>query len=91
MVQMGFSTRWVNQWDLLCRVVAFVRVIILHLVYLLCAESLICTDAPIISHIFFADDYFLFFWACERETVAMKNILATYEESLGQAINLQKS
>jgi len=52
---------------------------------------MICIDAPIISHLLFADDCFIFFKACAREVVCMKNILATYEEALGQAINLQKS
>jgi len=53
---------------------------ILPYLFIICAEGLICTDAPIVSHLLFADDCFLFFQACEREAVAMKNILATYEE-----------
>jgi len=53
--------------------------------------TMICTDAPVISHLLFADDCFLFFRACECEAVCMKNILATYEEASGQAINLLKS
>jgi len=53
--------------------------------------TMICIDAPINSHILFADDCFLFFRACEREAICMKNILATYEEALGQTVNLQKS
>ena len=51
----------------------------------------ICTNAPIISHLLFADDCFIFFRACESEALCMKNVLTTYEEALGQAINLQKS
>ena len=53
--------------------------------------AMICTGAPIISHLLFADDCFLFFKACESEAIVMKNILATYEAASGQAINLQKS
>jgi len=45
--------------------------------------TMICTNAPVISHLLFADDCFLFFKACEREVVCMKNILATYEEASG--------
>ncbi|GAU10142.1 hypothetical protein TSUD_420060, partial [Trifolium subterraneum] len=51
----------------------------------------ICRNAPIISHLLFADDCFLFFRANINEAVAMKNILATYEAASGQAINFQKS
>jgi len=43
----------------------------------------ICTNAPIISHLLFADDYFLFFRAEEREALVMKNILETYEKASG--------
>jgi hypothetical protein len=39
----------------------------------------ICRNAPIISHMLFADDCFLFFRATENEAMIMKNILATYE------------
>ena len=50
----------------------------------------ICTNAPIISHLLFADDFFLFFRAEEREAGVMKNILETYEKASGQAISLPK-
>jgi hypothetical protein len=43
--------------------------------------TMICTDVLVISHLLFIDDCFLFFKACEREAVRMKNILATYEEA----------
>ena len=45
--------------------------------------AMICTGAPIISHLLFADDCFLFFKACESEAIVMKNILATYEAASG--------
>lgn len=51
----------------------------------------ICTNAPIISHILFAYDCFLFFRADEREANVMKHILETYEAASGQAISLPKS
>ncbi|CAJ2674072.1 unnamed protein product [Trifolium pratense] len=51
----------------------------------------ICKNAPIISHLLFADDCFLFFRADEHEAYIMKNILSTYEAASGQAISLPKS
>jgi len=51
----------------------------------------ICTHAPTISHLLFADDCFLFFMADEKEAQVMKNILHTYELASGQAISLPKS
>ncbi|MCH80360.1 replication protein A 70 kDa dna-binding subunit, partial [Trifolium medium] len=51
----------------------------------------ICRNAPIISHLLFADDCFLFFKATTNEANVMKNILSLYESASGQAINLQKS
>jgi hypothetical protein len=50
----------------------------------------LCRNAPIISHLPFADDCFLFSRAADRETNVMKNILSTYEASSSQAINFQK-
>lgn len=43
----------------------------------------ICRGAPIISHLFFADDSFLFFRANTRECNIMKSILNTYEAASG--------
>jgi len=51
----------------------------------------ICTKAPIISHLLFADDCFLFFRAEDREAHTMKHILPTYETTFGQAISLPNS
>jgi ribonuclease HI len=51
----------------------------------------ICRNAPIISHLLFADDCFLFFRANNHEATVMKNILTTYEAASGQAVNFQKS
>jgi hypothetical protein len=51
----------------------------------------ICRNAPIVSHLLFADDCFLFFRASNAEAEVMKNILATYEAASGQTINFQKS
>lgn len=50
----------------------------------------ICRGAPIISHLLFVDDSFLFFRAKESEFLVMKDILSTYERASGQSINLQK-
>ena len=51
----------------------------------------ICRNAPIISHLLFVDDCFLFFRATEAEARKIKSILTTYEEASGQAISLPKS
>jgi len=51
----------------------------------------ICTTAPVISHLLFADECFLFFKGSAEEASVMKGILITYEAASGQAINLQKS
>lgn len=51
----------------------------------------ICRGAPIISHLQYADDSFLFFRATDEVSLTMKNILADVELASGQAINLQKS
>ncbi|MCH98242.1 RNA-directed DNA polymerase (Reverse transcriptase), partial [Trifolium medium] len=51
----------------------------------------ICRNAPIISHLLFADDCFLFFKATKTEATVLKNIFSVYESASGQAINLQKS
>ena len=53
--------------------------------------SKVCRGAPSISHLFFADDFFLFFKSIEEETRVIHQILKLYECYSGQAINLQKS
>lgn len=51
----------------------------------------ICRSAPIISHLFFANDSFLFFRANIRECKVMKSIVTTYEEASSQSINFIES
>ncbi|GLT63291.1 hypothetical protein SLA2020_358650 [Shorea laevis] len=51
----------------------------------------ICRQAPIISHLFFADDSLLFLRATSTEARNLMNILKAYELASGQLINLQKS
>ncbi|XP_039682896.1 uncharacterized protein [Medicago truncatula] len=51
----------------------------------------ICINAPVVSHLLFADDCFLFFKADENQANVMKQILLKYEEASGQAISLPKS
>jgi hypothetical protein len=50
-------------------------------------DTKLCRNAPIISHLLFADDCFLFSRVADRETNVMKNILSTYEATSSQAIN----
>ncbi|MCH93169.1 RNA-directed DNA polymerase (Reverse transcriptase), partial [Trifolium medium] len=51
----------------------------------------ICRGAPMVSHLLFADDCFLFCRANVNETNHLMQILKTYEEASGQEINLTKS
>jgi hypothetical protein len=51
----------------------------------------VCRGAPLLTHLLFADDCFLFCRADESECVKLKEVLKKYEEASGQAINLQKS
>ncbi|PNX60847.1 ribonuclease H, partial [Trifolium pratense] len=43
----------------------------------------ICRNAPVISHLLFADDCFLFFKATINEATVLKNILSVYEAASG--------
>jgi hypothetical protein len=51
----------------------------------------ICRGAPVVSHLLFADDCFLFCRSTLSETNQLMRILKTYEEASGQEINLSKS
>ncbi|KAK2360556.1 hypothetical protein QL285_085815 [Trifolium repens] len=51
----------------------------------------ICRGAPIVSHLLFADDCFLFCRSNLSETRKLMEILKTYEVASGQEINLSKS
>lgn len=52
---------------------------------------MIARGAPVISHLLFATDCYLFFRATEVEAKIMKSILLRYEKMSGQAINFHKS
>lgn len=51
----------------------------------------VSSSAPVISHLLFADDSFLFFRANHLETEAVKSILDKCARLSGQSINYQKS
>lgn len=51
----------------------------------------VCPRAPPISHLFFADDSFLFCRANHTEAQYVRSILIAFEKASGQCINLQKS
>lgn len=50
----------------------------------------ICRRPPIITHLFFADDSFLFLRATDQEALCVKDLLHKYEMASGQALNLSK-
>ncbi|XP_019158571.1 PREDICTED: uncharacterized protein LOC109155342 [Ipomoea nil] len=47
--------------------------------------------APVISHLLFADDCFLFMRADTVESINMKDVLDVYAEASGQVVNFDKS
>ncbi|KAH9754586.1 reverse transcriptase domain-containing protein [Citrus sinensis] len=51
----------------------------------------VARSAPAVSHLFFADDCFLFFKAHHNEARIMKSLLAVYGAASGQKVNLNKS
>lgn len=51
----------------------------------------VCNGAPSVTHLFFADDSFLFFRATLEECQVIGSILKCYEEASGQSVNLNKS
>jgi hypothetical protein len=51
----------------------------------------ICRGAPVVSHLLFADDCFLFCRSTVEESNHLMQLLKTYEEASGQEINLSKS
>ncbi|KAM5569502.1 hypothetical protein ABKV19_016829 [Rosa sericea] len=50
-----------------------------------------CPQAPILHHLFFADDSLLFGAATVAECSTFRQLLNTYEKASGQKINFQKS
>lgn len=51
----------------------------------------IAPTAPVVSHLLFADDSFLFFKETVNEAICIKGILENYAEMSGQEVNYQKS
>lgn len=51
----------------------------------------VCRDAPMIHHLLFMDDSFLFAHGTLEECGNIKRVLRTYEVASGQAVNLIKS
>ncbi|KAH9649980.1 reverse transcriptase domain-containing protein [Citrus sinensis] len=52
---------------------------------------IVVRGAPSITHLFFADDCFIFFKAADKEACLVKNILAMYGSTSGQIANYNKS
>ncbi|XP_059639319.1 uncharacterized protein LOC132281652 [Cornus florida] len=48
-------------------------------------------DAPVLSHLFFADDSIIFYQASIEEVQSLKHILNCYKQAFGQMINFSKS
>ncbi|XP_074347003.1 uncharacterized protein LOC141685822 [Apium graveolens] len=53
--------------------------------------SQICPAAPVVTHLLFADDSFLFFCADRGEAETIKELLNTYKNWSGKPVNFQKS
>ena len=51
----------------------------------------VARGAPMVSHLLFANDAFLFFRASQQEARVVKSILASYERASGQRVNFNKS
>lgn len=51
----------------------------------------IANGAPVVTHLFFADDSYLFFRATVNEAQCIKDCLRIYERASGQQVNFQKS
>ncbi|KAH9708700.1 reverse transcriptase domain-containing protein [Citrus sinensis] len=51
----------------------------------------VARGAPIVTHLFFVDDCFLFFHANEQEARIIKQLLASYGAASGQVVNYNKS
>lgn len=51
----------------------------------------IARSAPSISHMFFADDSYIYCHATRDEAMQVRGILAIFEQALGQKINTIKS
>ena len=51
----------------------------------------VASQAPIVSHLFFADDCYLFFRANSEECMIVQHILNAYGNVSGQVINFNKS
>lgn len=49
----------------------------------------VCPNAPVVSHLFFADDSVLLMRATQDEAMAMKRVLELYERSLGNVSTLK--
>ena len=51
----------------------------------------VARNSPAVSHLFFTDDYFLFFHTNLSESGVIQDVLQSYEVTSKQTINLDKS
>uniref|UniRef100_A0A8R7QUJ5 Reverse transcriptase domain-containing protein n=1 Tax=Triticum urartu TaxID=4572 RepID=A0A8R7QUJ5_TRIUA len=51
----------------------------------------ICSNAPAVSHLLYADDSMLLLKASSEEVAALRGVLDLYEQCSGQCINTEKS
>lgn len=51
----------------------------------------IANGAPIVTHLFFVDDCYLFFRATVQKAESIKECLVLYEKASRQQVNFQKS
>ena len=51
----------------------------------------VCRGAPILSHLFFADDSLIFCKASLEECDSLQHVLKVYEDAFGQQLNRAKT
>jgi len=50
-----------------------------------------CHEAPLISHLLFVNDTMAFCTATEEDAIAVRRVLADYENASGQKVNFDKT
>ncbi|XP_024178686.1 uncharacterized protein LOC112184671 [Rosa chinensis] len=87
--KMGFAQKWID--IVLCSIRTMRYSILLHVTQGSLKGLRMSHGAPVVHHLLFADDSFLFGEASVSECATLRSILNVYERASGQKINLDKS